>query len=177
MQRRYFKAGCILLPTLAACSALAPDQGEKMKRDQSADTAPGTNKDFSFSMATRAPDQIRRLWTSPSTWGAWDKGLHSASMEGEMGLGSVGMIQPLSGPASQFEVVSFEPNTAYTFVTRLPMARLTVARSLNAERTEFTHHVTFTGPMGFAFARMFGPGFRKALPPTMRTLNTLAEAG
>jgi hypothetical protein len=96
-------------------------------------------------------------------------------MEGEMGLGSTGRIKPLSGPASSFEVVSFDPQDSYAFVTKLPMANLRVERSFNANRTAFTHRVTFSGPMAFAFARMFGSGFRQALPPTMRQLNTLAE--
>ena len=97
-------------------------------------------------------------------------------MEGEMALGSTGQITPLSGPASQFEVTEFDPKISCAFVTRLPLAQLTVARSFNADRTAFTHRVRFSGPMGVAVARMFGPGFRKALPPTMRKLNDLAES-
>jgi hypothetical protein len=96
-------------------------------------------------------------------------------MEGDMRLGSTGTITPLSGPQSAFEVVAFDPVQSYAFETRLPMASLRVERSFNAGRKEFTHRVTFKGPMAFAFARMFGPGFRKALPPTMDALNALAE--
>lgn len=143
---------------------------------ETTEIAPGTNRDFSFTIATNAPDDVWRLWTTPSTWGDWDKGLKAASMDGEMALGSTGQITPLSGPASQFEVTEFDPQKSYAFVTRLPMARLTVARSFDAVRSEFTHRVRFSGSLAFAFARMFGPGFRKALPPTMRTLNTLAES-
>lgn len=146
-----------------------------MPNDQTPEVAPGTNQDFNFTIATNAPDQVWRLWTTPSTWGSWDRGLQSASMEGEMGLGSIGQIQPLSGPASRFEVTLLDPQNSYAFVTKLPMAKLKVERSFNADRTAFTHRVTFSGPMGFAFARMFSPGFRQALPPTMRRLNTLAE--
>ncbi len=145
-----------------------------MPNDQKAEVAAGTNRDFSFTIATTAPDDVWRLWTTPATWGSWDKGLQSASMDGDMQLGSTGKIQPQSGLKSNFEVVSFEPKNAYSFVTKLPMAQLRVQRSFNADRTAFTHRVTFSGPMAFAFARMFGPGFRAALPPTMRQLNTLA---
>lgn len=175
MHRRNFIAATMALPVVAACGTSAPETGETMPNDQTTEIAPGTNRDFSFTVSTDAPDQVWRLWTTPSTWGSWDRGLQSASMEGEMGLGSTGQIQPLSGPASSFEVVSFDPQDRYAFVTKLPMAELKVERSFNADRTAFTHRVTFSGPMAFAFARMFGPGFRQALPPTMRQLNTLAE--
>jgi hypothetical protein len=175
MQRRTFVVAGFLAPLLAACGASSPKTGETMTNDPTQEIAPGTNRDFSFTVSTTAPDEVWRLWTTPSTWGAWDRGLKSAAMDGEMGLGSTGQIQPLSGPASSFEVVSFDPKNAYAFVTNLPMAKLKVERSFNADRTAFTHRVTFSGPMAFAFARMFGPGFRQALPPTMRQLNTLAE--
>lgn len=174
MRRRTFIGAGLALPVLAACGA-APETGETMTNGQTTEIAPGTNRDFSFTVSTNAPDAVWWLWTTPSRWGSWDRGLQSASMEGEMGLGSTGQIQPLSGPASGFEVVSFDPQNSYAFVTKLPMAELKVERSFNGDRTAFTHHVTFSGPTAFVFARMFGPGFRQALPPTMRQLNTLAE--
>ena len=39
----------------------------------------------------------------------------------------------------------------------------------------FIHEVCFTGPMAFLWAALLGPGFRKALPPTMEKLAALAE--
>ncbi|MGL4239446.1 SRPBCC family protein [Tabrizicola sp.] len=137
--------------------------------------ASGTNRDFSFTIQTSAPDRIWKFWTDPATWGDWDQGLKSASMQGSMHLGSTGQITPLSGPTSKFKVVSFDAGQSYAFETRLPMASLHVARSFNPDRSAFTHHITFRGPLAFAFARMFGPGFRRALPPTMRKLADLSE--
>lgn len=151
-------------------------QEERTMEAYDAMIAPGTNRDFSFTVMTGNPDGVWALWTDPATWGDWDKGLKSAAMTGQMRPGSTGTITPLSGPQSQFRVVTFDLKKSYAFETRLPLAVLRVARSFNADRTAFTHRVTFSGLMGFAFASMFGPGFRKALPPTMQKLNTLAEA-
>jgi hypothetical protein len=160
---------------LSGCAASTPEQQERTMPAQNDQIAPGTNRDFSFTLPTSTPDQIWSLWTDPSTWGDWDKGLKSASMDGEMRLGSTGVIIPQSGPQSAIEVITFDPVQSYAFETRLPMAVLRVERSFNVDRTAFTHRITFNGPMAFAFARMFGPGFRKALPPTMQALNALAE--
>lgn len=175
MNRRTAIIAASAFVALFGCAASSPEQQERTMPAQSNQIAPGTNQDFSFTVPTSAPDRIWSLWTDPSTWGDWDKGLKSASMEGDMRLGSTGVIIPLSGPQSAFEVVTFDPEKSYDFETRLPMATLRVERSFNADRTAFTHRVTFNGPMAFAFARMFGPGFRKALPPTMEALNALAE--
>ena len=137
--------------------------------------AEGTNRAFTFTVNTSSPDEVWRLWTSPATWGDWDKGLKSASLDGPMQLGSKGTIVPLKGAATSFEVVEFKPPQSYVFETKLPMARLRVERSFNVDRTAFTHSVSFTGASAAVFARMFGPGFRKALPPTMQLLNQLAQ--
>jgi len=137
--------------------------------------APGRNRAFSFTLPTENPDEIWSLWTDPATWGSWDRGLKSARLEGEMRLGSKGEIEPLSGPVATFEVTEFQPNASYTFETKLPGAVLRVNRAFNADRTEFTHTVSFVGLSAFVFASMFGPEFRKALPPTMRELKALSE--
>lgn len=175
MYRRSLIVAGLAMPVPFAFCMSAPETGANMQDDQTTEIAPGKDRDFSFTVSTNAPDEVWRLWTTPSTWGAWDRGLQSASMTGEMGLGSTGRMQPRNGPASNFKVVLFDPKNAYAFVTKLPLARLRVERSFNADRTAFTHHVTFKGPLAFAFARMFGPRFRRALPPTMCRLNTLAE--
>lgn len=173
MNRRHFVTSSIALGLLPACAT----SQESPMENPTTDIAPGTNRDFSYTVSTSNPDGVWDLWTTPSTWSQWDRGLKSASMDGQMALGSVGQIIPLSGPSSSFEVVSFEPKNAYAFETRLPGAVLRVARSFNADRTEFTHRVTFSGFAAGAFARMFGPGFRQALPPTMRQLKALSEQG
>lgn len=142
---------------------------------QQAPQTEGTNREFSFSLATQAPDAVWQLWTTPSTWGDWDLGLKSARLEGEMKLGSSGEIIPLSGPKATFTVTRFEPRRAYAFRSPLPFASLEVERFLSADRRTFTHRVRFEGPLSFLFAATFGPRFRAVLPDTMRTLNAIAE--
>ncbi|WP_299786322.1 SRPBCC family protein [uncultured Marivita sp.] len=145
-----------------------------MQTDNTTEIAAGTDRDFSFTVPTSMPDRIWYLWTTPSTWGRWDTGLRSVSMDGVMKLGSTGRIQPLTGPKTRFTVVLFHPDTSYAFETMLPLARLKVERFFNSDRTAFTHRVSFHGVAAVPFARLFGPAFRKALPPTMRNLNALA---
>jgi len=172
MNRRILLTTGLSTLALSACAAqeLEPDMAENL-----GEIAPGTNCDFRFTVPTSNPDGVWDLWTRPSTWAQWDRGLRSASLEGVMALGSVGRIVPLSGPASSFTVVAFDPKQSYAFETRLPGSVLRVERSFDAARTEFTHRVTFSGLTAGAFARMFGPGFRQALPPTMRQLQALSE--
>ena len=136
----------------------------------------GTNRDFQLTLSTSAAEAIWELWTSPETWSQWDRGLRDASLKGPMRLGSVGEIIPLAGRPARFEVTEFEPKRSYAFTTNLPLgSKLTVRRSFSESHRAFTHHVTFKGPISALFALAFGPGFQRALPPTMQALKQLAE--
>lgn len=139
----------------------------------------GSNRAFSYEVTTSAsPDSIWSLWTDVSTWKMWDQGLKDAELAEPMHLGSKGKIIPLSGPSASFTVTEFDPKTSYTFVTNLPLAKLTIKRTIiGTSPTRFRHEVSFSGVMAGTFAKRFGPGFRASLPPTMREIAALAERG
>lgn len=178
MNRRTFS---ILSATVLLGAWAGPGQPATEGQDslQGSALAPGSNMDFQFTVATRAPDRVWALWTSPESWADWDQGLRAARLTSPapMRLGSAGVIQPLSGPNARFKVVGFAQDAGYAFDTRLFLAVLRVKRTFNADRSAFTHQVTFRGPAAAGFAARLGPGFRRALPSSMLTLNTLAESG
>ena len=137
----------------------------------------GTDRAFSYEMTTTAsPEQVWALWTDVSTWKSWDRGLKDAELSAPMRRGAKGRIFPLAGPPASFTVTRFDPKRSYTFVTDLPQAKLTVRRAITGTSpTRFRHDVSFSGSMAEMFAKQLGPGFRKALPPTMRIIAALAE--
>jgi hypothetical protein len=141
--------------------------------------AKGSNRDFSHSLeTTAAPVAIWSLWTTPSTWALWDLGLKSAELDGPFVEGAVGTIISKSGPASEFKVLHVEAGKRCTFGTRLPLARLEIDRFLEPspnEKVRITHHVSFSGVLAGFWAMLFGPGFRRDLPPTMARLAALAD--
>lgn len=159
---------------LASGSLLAKEPGAMTTAETS-----GTDRAFSYEVTTTAsPDRVWALWTDVSTWKTWDKGLKDAELAAPMALNSKGKVIPNSGPSASFKVTEFEPNRSYTFVTNLPLAKLTVRRTIvGTSPTRFRHDVSFSGVLAGTFAKRFGPGFREALPPTMRGIATLAESG
>ena len=139
--------------------------------------AAGTNRSFFHETATGAPrEAVWALWTKVSSWKDWDLGLKDAELDGPMRLGAVGRIIPQSGPPAKFTVTEFEEQVSYAFATTLPLAKLVVRRSFPpSEGTAFRHEVSFTGFLARLWAGQLGPGFRKALPPTMERLARQAE--
>lgn len=132
--------------------------------------AAGSNRHFSHSMTVNAPaSRVWSVWMDVSHWPTWDTELLAASASAPLALGVTGMVKPKRGPRSHFKVVAYETGSRYAFDTPLIGATLHVARSLQQKgsATTFTHEVWFSGLAGGLFARLLGPGFRKALPQVM----------
>ena len=137
-----------------------------------------SNRHFANSLTTLAPPEaIWDFWTDPSSWERWDGGLASAQLHSPSFVnGATGQIVPRTGPAARFTVTSLEINRRVVIQTRLPLAVLTLDRRLDGDGpVSVTHHVMFSGPLGWLWASIFGPGFRRELPHTMRRLIQLAE--
>lgn len=134
--------------------------------------ASGTNRRFEHSESTTAARaEVWRLWTDVSSWRQWDQGLNDATLDGEFVEGATGTIVPHSGPTTSFTITSLDPGNAYTFVTKLPGARLHVHREfIDGPTTTFRHTVWFTGPFAWLWGRLAGRSFRRQLPPTMRII-------
>lgn len=136
----------------------------------------GTPRDFSYTLETTANKEVFwRIWTDVSNWHTWDTPLREAKLENTFQEGSKGTFVTQQGQRSSFTITEYKPLQSYAFTTQLPGAKLRVRRYFSSEKT-FTHHVTFSGPLGFLFALLLGRGFMKDLPPVMENLKRIAEA-
>lgn len=66
--------------------------------------AGGSWQSFWAEAESAAPGAVWRCWTDLSTWGDWDRGLTSASLDGAFMVGAVGELVDISGRRSRFEV-------------------------------------------------------------------------
>lgn len=134
---------------------------------------------FSHTISTTAtPENIWDIWTDVENWADWDKELESARLKDQVfDLGAKGVLRPKSGPASSFVVSEYEPTKGYAFTTQLPLCELVVRRQLNerGDGLEFTHEVSFIGPLSSVFGRLLGRRFRIALPGVMENVRSIAE--
>ncbi|GEM_PF-664163 len=173
IKKRALIVASTALISVSACSSTV--------QSQNLEKADGTNQDFSHTMTTSASaETIFSLWTSPETWKDWDKGLKSASLDGNFAPGVQGIIEPLSGPDSTFTVVEVIDNERAVFQTDLPFAKLTVSRSIEQgidvqNNIAITHDIKFEGALGWMWGSMLGGDFRTMLIPTMKKLVDIAE--
>lgn len=114
---------------------------------------------------------IWRLWTDVTTWKRWDQGLADATIDRAFIKGAAGTIIPNSGPTTKFTITEIDPDASYTFVTKLPGAKLLIRRDfVDGPDTSFRHAVWFDGPLAAIWATILGRGFRRQLPSSMTLL-------
>lgn len=139
----------------------------------------GKARSFSYTLESTANQEtFWHIWTDVKNWPAWDTPLREASLEATFQQGSKGNLVTVQGQRSSFTVTEFKPKKSYAFTTRLPGAKLVVRRYISNETAssfQFTHHVSFEGPLAFLFAGLLGKGFMKMLPPVMENLKRIAE--
>lgn len=139
----------------------------------------GTMTAFGATTSTTRPDRVWQLWTEPASWGDWDRGLSSASLEGPFEPGARGRLHDTSGRASPFVVEEVDGGRRCRVRVRLPAASLVLERSLLPSyahsETLVRHDVRFAGPLGPVFAVLLGRRFRRLLPPTLDALVRRAE--
>jgi len=157
----------LVVAALGGCAGAAVGAG----------SAQGSNTAFRHEITTDAPpDAVWRLWMDVATWASWDQGLKNARADAPLALNVTGIITPQNGPDARFVVTAFDPGRSYAFTTALPLATLTVTRTITGEHpTRFRHDVRFAGILGAFWAAQLGPTFRAALPPTMDAIRARAE--
>lgn len=134
---------------------------------------------FRHTLETSAsPEKIWTIWTDVAHWSRWDTELRDAYLNGPFELGAVGKLTPKRGRVSTFRISQFNSGSSYTFTLRLPFCRLNVHRYLvsRADRTYFTHEVSFRGLLTFIFGLLLGRQFQTVLPSVMDNVKRIAEA-
>lgn len=96
----------------------------------------------------------------------WDRGLRSATLDGDFVAGATGRLVDTAGRTSRFVVAEVDGQARRCVVdVPLPGAVLRLTRTLQDDVAR--HEVTFTGPAGPVFALLLGGRFRRRIGPTL----------
>lgn len=115
------------------------------------------------------PEQVWRPWTTPTTWGSWDRGLRRAYGAQPFVAGAVGELEDLSGRRSAFRVVGVTDGLRCVVEVPLPGARLVLTRIL-LDGGRLQHQVHLRGPLSPVWDVLLGRSFRRQLGPTVAAL-------
>ncbi len=122
-------------------------------------------------------EQIWNVWIDVNNWNKWDKMIKSSYLKGDFKVGTYGVLKPLKGPQSNFEIVSVTKLDEFTIQSFLPFAKMNFIHQITEKNGELfiTHSIEISGLLFFLFARIVGEKLAKELPNAMNNLSQLAE--
>lgn len=129
---------------------------------------------------TSASEQaVWELWADVPERTRWDGALAAASVDGPFELGATGEVELVDQPARRFEIIAYDPPTAYTDRFFLPAGGKMDWHHSVVDRGDGSRDVTFRievgGPTAVALLPVLKMILREELPPTVDKLVDLAE--
>ncbi len=126
---------------------------------------------------TASKQRIWSLWQDVANWNTWDHEIESVELFGNFQVGTKGVLKPLGGPKTKFEILECVPLQTFTDRSYLPMCKMDFKHSIKetAHGLEITHQVTMTGLTTFLFSKVIGKNVEKGLPTAVEKLIALAE--
>jgi hypothetical protein len=117
------------------------------------------------------------LWSDPSRWREFDKGVEWARLEGPFEAGARVKLKPKGGPKAVLEIVAAEPEQRFASLAKLPLTRMHFEQELSdagERRTRITARIRVTGPLSWLFPRLFHLARNEA--ELVKNLARMAEA-
>ena len=126
---------------------------------------------------TVSRERIWGLWSDAASWPTWDQGVIDVTLDGPFAQGVTGTLRPSGGPQTTFTLTEVTEGVSFTAVSKLPLARLAVAHTIEERERgmRITHTISLTGPAGWIFYLILGATLRRDLEEAMVRLVAMAE--
>ena len=126
---------------------------------------------------TATKEEIWKLWSNVSHWNLWDKEVESSELFGEFKEGAKGILKPVDGPKTKFEMIECTKLKSFTDRSFLPLCKMDFIHSLKETKDgiELTHKVIMTGFLTILFSKVIGEKIKVGLPIAVEKLIELAE--
>jgi hypothetical protein len=129
------------------------------------------------SKTTATKEQIWKRWTDVPNWNVWDKEVKTSELFGLFRVGTKGILKPIDGPKTKFEMIECTEFKSFTNRSFLPLCKMDFIHTMTetTEGLEITHKVVMTGFMTFLFSKVIGNKIDVGLPIAVEKLISLAE--
>ena len=125
---------------------------------------------------TATKEQIWKLWADVSNWNIWDKEIETSELFGDFKAGTKGVLKPVGGPKTKFEMTECVNFNSFTDRSFLPLCKMDFIHTMTEfkDEIEITHKVVMTGFMTFLFSKVIGSKIEVGLPIAVEKLIEIA---
>lgn len=122
-------------------------------------------------------ENVWKLYSDVNNWNIWDNEVENSELFGEFKKGTKGILKPVGGPKTKFEMTECEINKSFTNRSSLPLCKMDFIHNIKETENgiEITHKVIITGFLTFLFSRVIGKKNEIGLPEAVKKLIELAE--
>ncbi len=110
-------------------------------------------------------DQLWKVWIDVNQWHTWQGDIEYAKLDGEFKVGSTFVLKPKGGAKVSIEIVSVEPNQAFTDLTQFPLARMYGAHEFidHGHELEIKTTMSVSGPLSYVWRKLVAEGVAAGL--------------
>jgi hypothetical protein len=100
--------------------------------------------------------QIWKVWQDVNQWHHWDTDIEFARLDQPFAVGSQFLLKPKGGPKFKIKLVKVEKDTAFTDVTKFPLAKMYGIHEMREtkEGLELSHTVRIEGLLSFLWKKI-----------------------
>jgi hypothetical protein len=117
-------------------------------------------------------ESIWSAWADVESWPKWDKELEFTQMSGPFKKGSKFILKAKGGPRVSIELTSVIPRSAFTDVTRFPLAKMCDVHEMEDtdEGLKLKSTIRVEGVLGWLWKRIVAQGVADGVPQQMEAL-------
>jgi uncharacterized protein YndB with AHSA1/START domain len=137
--------------------------------------------EYEYSAETTAsPEAIWAVWSDVESWGRWNPGIESVTIDGRFQAGSAITMTPPGEEAVQLRITRAVPNQVFVDEAEFGGVVVTtehrIERSGPGRRTAVTYRMLISGPGATEVGPEIGPQITADFPETVAGLIACAEA-
>jgi hypothetical protein len=119
------------------------------------------------------------VWTDVNQWHTWQSDIEHARLDGAFAAGHTFVLKPKGGPKVNIEIITAEPGSRFTDLTRFPGARMYGNHEfiVRGDELEIRTTMSIDGPLAWLWRKIVAEGVAKGMAAQTERLVEKAANG
>jgi polyketide cyclase/dehydrase/lipid transport protein len=124
-------------------------------------------------------EQVWQVWTDVNQWHTWQPDIEHARLDGAFAAGNTFVLKPKGGPKVNIEIITAEPGSRFTDLTRFPGARMYGNHEfvVRGDELEIRTTMSIEGPLAWLWRKIVAEGVAKGMAAQTEKLVEQAANG
>lgn len=123
------------------------------------------SKTYSIKVKGISREKVWKVWTNVNQWHTWQNDIEYAKLDGDFKVGNTFLLKPKGGPKVNIRILNSEPYTAFTDLTRFPLAKMYGLHEFidHGDELEIKTTMSVEGALSFVWRKLVAEGVANGL--------------